>query len=66
MNNHRAQIRSKVSTLSQQCAEGNLSLKGRAELANTYIVFVIDFCLTAVPYPDYNFTKVEPILFNFS
>ncbi len=59
------EVTSKVASLTQKWAERKLSLKGRAEVANTYIASIIIYRLTVVPCPSPRLTRLERLLFRF-
>ncbi len=49
----------RVAILTQKWDDRKLSLKGRAEVANTYIAPVVYYRLTVVPCPKTILTKLE-------
>ncbi|MCP3653585.1 MAG: zinc-binding domain-containing protein [Herbaspirillum sp.] len=59
------EVEIRVAILIQKWAERKLSLKGRAEVANTYIASVVYYRLTVVPCPKIILTKLERMLFRF-
>ncbi len=59
------EVTSRVASLTQKWAERKLSLKGWAEVANTYIASIIIYRLTVVPCPSPRLTRLERLLFRF-
>ena len=57
------EVASRVASLTHKWAERKLSLKGRAEVANTYIASVVYYRLSVVPCPRKQLTRLERELF---